>query len=92
MFYFCSKIFDVTANYIDKSVRGGNFAVDTIDNLCLKWLRTRECDRNFEGGACHQMRLENIFYDSSDCGSLSEDCQRNSCLIDEYYTEVVDGV
>lgn len=90
---FCSKMFDITANYYDHILRGGNLAVDDLDDLCQKWLRTRECEilsfllfgRNFVGGSCYKTMIYNAFYESSDCQLLANECDKSTCLIDEFY-------
>lgn len=84
---FCSKIFDITADYNDASLRGGTQPVDEMDRICMKWLRTRDCDSNLLGGECYNVDLDTRSYDSSDCSSLSDGCDQNACLIDEFYRE-----
>lgn len=86
---FCSKIFDITSDYMDKSLRDGNVPVDALDEICMNWMRARECDCNFPGGDCHLVDKRNRYYESSDCQSLADVCEKSLCLIDEkYFTEL----
>lgn len=92
---FCSKTLDLTSKHLNY-LRGGNQAVDNLDEICKIWFRNRSYDQ-INGGACnygiqpttYTYLGPNVTCQDAALTSVNNECQTSTCQIDQYFSTAI---
>lgn len=98
---WCAKLNFENEN---NEILGGNSPVDELDGICKNWFSARACNDRHLGGSCYEfeasadLELEysvdmnwdkDMRYESLTCSKQGNSCSKDSCLIDQHFTEKI---
>lgn len=87
---WCAKI----SQYNDKTILGGAYPVDGLDEICKTWFNTRFCNDHIPGGQCTENKVHDSYnFEIVDyaltCAPDSDLCNQSTCTIDKHFTQLM---